>query len=174
MHDEGDPFAHIQGLEQGVEVSAMVDEAIRARAAVRQLVGVAHADEVGRDAAASWLQVWQHITPEIRRGRIAVQQHDGVALSHLDVRHLAAEDPSPLLLIRKCRRDNRLQLCVPHDAFLLSKIFCFAGNCVTHASCLCNRNTKLSASFFMEGCRAKFFVCSRIDLRRRNKFQFSG
>jgi hypothetical protein len=35
-----------------------------------------------------------------------VQQHDGVALSHVHVRHLAAEDPSPLLLVRKCRRDH--------------------------------------------------------------------
>ena len=49
---EGDPLVHIQGLEQGVEVAAVLDEAIRAGAAVRQLVGVAHADQVGGDAAA--------------------------------------------------------------------------------------------------------------------------
>ena len=57
MDDEGDPLAHIQGLEQGVEVAAVLDEAIRAGAAVRQLVGIAHADQVGGDAAAQWLQV---------------------------------------------------------------------------------------------------------------------
>src|SRR6266853_4015141 len=106
MDDEGDPLAHIQGLEQGVEVAAVLDEAIRAGATVRQLVGVAHADQVGGDTAASWLQVRQHVAPQVRRGGIAVQQHDGVALSHLHVRHLAAEDPPPLLLIRKCRRDH--------------------------------------------------------------------
>src|SRR3989442_5860775 len=82
MDDEGDPLAHIQGLEQGVEVAAVLDEAIRAGAAVRQLVGVSHAYQVGGDAAASWLQVRQHVAPEVRRGGIAVQQHDGVALSH--------------------------------------------------------------------------------------------
>jgi len=32
MDDEGDPLAHIEGLEQGVEVSAVLDEAIRAGA----------------------------------------------------------------------------------------------------------------------------------------------
>jgi hypothetical protein len=106
MDDEGDPLVHIQGLEQGVEVAAVLDEAIRAGATVRQLVGVAHADQVGGDAAASWLQVRQHVAPEVRRGGIAVQQHDGVALSHLHVRHLAAEDPPPLLLVWKCRRDH--------------------------------------------------------------------
>src|SRR5258707_7036234 len=107
MDDEGDPLVHFQGLEQGVEVAAVLDEAIRAGATVRQLVGVAHADQVRGDAAAAWLQVRQHVAPEVRRGGIAVQQHDGVTLSHLHVRHLAAEDPPPLLLERKCRRDHR-------------------------------------------------------------------
>src|SRR5262249_29257453 len=109
MDDEGDALVHIEGLEQGVEVAAVLDEAIRAGAAVGQLVGVAHADQVGGDAAAWWLQVRQHVAPEIRRGGIAVQQHDGVALSHLHVRHLAAEDPPPLLLVRKCRPVGRCQ-----------------------------------------------------------------
>src|SRR5262245_56603578 len=31
---------------------------------------------------------------------------DGIALSHLHVRHLAAEDTLPLLLIRKCCRNH--------------------------------------------------------------------
>jgi hypothetical protein len=115
MNDEGDPLVQIQGLEQGVEVAAMLDEAIGAGATVRQLVGVAHADQVGGDAAASWLQVRQHVAPEVRRGGIAVQQHDGVALSHVDVRHLATEDPPPPLRVRKCRRD--------HDGFSLCSLW---------------------------------------------------
>src|SRR5882762_9374429 len=72
MDDERDPLAHIQGLEQGVEVAAVLDEAIRAEATVRQLVGVAHADQVGGYAAAEYLQVRQHVAPEVRRGGVAV------------------------------------------------------------------------------------------------------
>ena len=105
-HDEGDPLSHIQGLKQGVEVAAVLDEAVRAGATVRQLVGVTHADQVGGDAAALFLEVRQHVAPEVRRGGIAVQQHDGVALSHHHVRHLAAEDTRPLLFVGKSCRDH--------------------------------------------------------------------
>jgi hypothetical protein len=106
MDDQGDTLAHIQGLEQGVEVTAVLDEPVRAGPAVRQLVGVTHADQIGGDAAAEWPQVRDDVAPEIRRGGIPVQQHDGVTVSHLRVRHLPAEDPSPLLLVRKSRRDH--------------------------------------------------------------------
>src|SRR6476620_819345 len=69
----------------------------------------------------------QHVAPEIRRGGIAVKQHDGVTLSDLHVRHLAAEDPPPLLLVWKCRRDHirfsfssRLSSACPHN---LTKLY---------------------------------------------------
>jgi hypothetical protein len=52
MDDQGDPLVHIQGLEQGVEVAAVLDEAIRVAATIRQLLGVAHADQVRGDTAA--------------------------------------------------------------------------------------------------------------------------
>ncbi len=102
MDDEGDPLAHIQGVEQGVEVAAVLYEAIRAGSTITQFVGVAHADQVGGDA----VQVRQHVAPEIRRGGITMQQHDGVALSDLHVRHLPAQDAPPLLLVRKCCKDH--------------------------------------------------------------------
>ena len=34
-----------------------------------------------------------------------MQKHDRVTLAHLDVRHLAAKNPPPLLFVRNCRRD---------------------------------------------------------------------
>src|SRR5262249_21126927 len=52
MDDQGDALAHIQSLEQGVEVTTVLDEPIRARPTVSQLVGIAHADQVGGNAAA--------------------------------------------------------------------------------------------------------------------------
>jgi hypothetical protein len=52
MDDERDPLVHFKSVEQGVEVATVLDEAIRAGTTVRQLVGVAHADQVGGDAAA--------------------------------------------------------------------------------------------------------------------------
>ena len=63
MDDEGDPIAHIQSIEESVKVAAVLDKAIRAGATIRQLVGVAHADQVGGDTAAQWLQVRQHVAP---------------------------------------------------------------------------------------------------------------
>jgi hypothetical protein len=41
VDDEDNPLAHIQGLKQGVEVTAVLDEPIRAGATVvRQVIGV--------------------------------------------------------------------------------------------------------------------------------------
>jgi hypothetical protein len=65
MNDQGDTLRHIQGFEQGVEVAAVLDEPVRAGSAVRQLVGVSHADEVRGDAAAKRLQVRNDVAPEV-------------------------------------------------------------------------------------------------------------
>ena len=52
MDDQSDPLVHAQCVEEGVKVAAVFDEAIRVRATVRQLIGVAHTDQVGGDATA--------------------------------------------------------------------------------------------------------------------------
>src|SRR5262249_30478893 len=93
-------------LEQGIEVAAVLDEAVLTSASVGQLFGVAHADQVGGNASAPWLQGRQNVAPEVRRGGVAGGEHHWDALSHLDVRHLAAEHSPPLLLVGKCRGDS--------------------------------------------------------------------
>jgi hypothetical protein len=45
-----------------------------------------------------------------------VQEHDGIALSNLYVRHLPAEDVPPLFLVRKYRRDH-VRLSCERDEF---------------------------------------------------------
>src|SRR5579859_529256 len=35
-----------------------------------------------------------------------MQEHNGIALAHFHVCHVAPEDSPPLLLVRKCRRDH--------------------------------------------------------------------
>src|SRR5262249_11942405 len=52
-----------------------------------------------------------HIAPEIRRGGIAVQENNGVAVSDLNICHLVAQDWLALLLERKvCRNHDRFSL----------------------------------------------------------------
>src|SRR5262245_40786443 len=70
VDDERDPLVNTQVVEQGIEVTAVLDEPIRSGSTVRQLVGLAHTDQIGGDAAAVWLEVRQHIAPEVRRGGI--------------------------------------------------------------------------------------------------------
>jgi hypothetical protein len=104
VDDQGDALAHIQRLEQRAEITAVLDEPIGTRPALRQLVGVAHTDQIGSDATAQRFQMRQHVAPQVRRGRIAVQEDDGIPSSRLHVRHLTAEHLASLLFVRKCGR----------------------------------------------------------------------
>jgi len=106
VEDKGDPLAHIERLEQAVEEAPVLDETVRAGAALRQLLRITHADQVGRDTAPERLQVWQNVAPEVGRGGITVQQHDGIPLANVHVGHLDAKHPPSPLLIRKLRRDH--------------------------------------------------------------------
>src|SRR5207249_2080618 len=53
---------------------------------------VAHAGEIRREAAAELHDVRDHVPPQVRRGRVAVQEDDRVAGSRLDVRDSGPED----------------------------------------------------------------------------------
>ena len=75
----------------------------RPRPGVVELLGVAHADEVGGDAAPERRHVGHDVAPEVRRGRVAVQEDDGVAPARLDVGHALAEHLDGPLRRRRVR-----------------------------------------------------------------------
>ena len=86
--DEHDALGEAKRVEPRVEVTGVVGEPVRA---VRRLAGVAHADEVGGEAARLSGQVRDDVAPQVGRRWVSVEEHDGVAVAGLDVRHLAVE-----------------------------------------------------------------------------------
>ena len=65
MADERHVGIDAEGLEQGIEMRAVLDEAVAVGAAGLELGGVPHADQVGRDAAAVTLEMGDHVAPQI-------------------------------------------------------------------------------------------------------------
>ena len=96
---EGHVLRDAERLEERVQVPAVLDERVAVGAAVLELVRVAHADQVRRDAAPLALEVRDDVPPQIRRRRVPVQQHDRVAGADFDVGHRGAEDFEALLLV---------------------------------------------------------------------------
>jgi hypothetical protein len=107
MDDQRHPLVHAQSCEQCVQVAAVLNEAIRSRAAVGQLLRVAHADQIGRKTASQFLEVGDDVAPEIGRRGVAMQEHNGVTGARLDIGRFAPQDVHTLLLIAKC--------CPHHD-----------------------------------------------------------
>jgi hypothetical protein len=91
MHDQGDALTHSEFLQQGVEVAAVFDEAVRLGSAVRQLVGVTHADQIRCDAASEGLEVGQHVALQVGGRGISVQQDNRIALANFDVGQAVAK-----------------------------------------------------------------------------------
>jgi len=75
-------------IEPGVEIASVIGVQIRHVG----LAGAAHPDKVGREAAAWLADPWQHVPPEIPRGRVTTEKYE---------RH-----PSPRLLAEHCRVEH--------------------------------------------------------------------
>jgi hypothetical protein len=89
VHDERDVCGQAEGVEPGVEVVGVVGEAVAGRGA-----GPAHADKIWGQAAAQVGDVRDDVAPQVRRGRVAVQEDYRVALAGFDVVHLGVEHAS--------------------------------------------------------------------------------
>ena len=99
MDDEGELLCGEDGVQPGVEVLAVVDEAV---GAVAGLAGVAHADQVGGEAASEGRDVRNDVAPEVGGGGVAVEEDDRlgrVAVAGVDVGHLAVEDADRVTLV---------------------------------------------------------------------------
>ncbi len=79
MNNECDVFGDAEVLPRGMEILAMLLESIPVRAAVRQFVAVAHADQIDGDAAALIRHMRHDVAPEVGGGRIAMLKDDGFA-----------------------------------------------------------------------------------------------
>jgi hypothetical protein len=99
MADEGDLARDAQRGEERFEIAPVLDQGVRIRSAAGQLLGVAHADQVGRDAPAARLEVRHDVAPQIGRGRVAVQEDDRVAPPGLDVGHRPVQHGAEPLLV---------------------------------------------------------------------------
>ena len=115
MLDERQRLLSDHLIDEGVKVADVAREAVAdmareavadvAREAVavglgagRDLVRVAHADEIRRDQpAAGGLDVRQDTSPQERGGRVAVKEHDRVPHAAFDIGHPAAEHFSKTL-----------------------------------------------------------------------------
>jgi hypothetical protein len=78
-----------QITEPFIEVLSMVQEII---AAVGQFFTAAHAHEIGRKAAALFRHMGNDVSPEIRRGRVTMEEDDGIPCAFVDIGHQARAD----------------------------------------------------------------------------------
>src|SRR6476660_2159754 len=106
VQDQRHAVAHVEGLEERVEVCAVLDEPVGVRPAVGQLPGVPHPHEVRGDAPAEAAQVRDHVAPLVRGGGVAVQQHDRVAGTLVDVGHRDAVHLDEPLRVPLLGRDH--------------------------------------------------------------------
>ncbi len=91
VQHEDDVLGGAEGFQQPVEELAVAHERVSLLVVRRELVRVAHADEIRGDAAPVADELGHGRAPQERRCRIAVQEHDRRPLAKLDVGHPAAE-----------------------------------------------------------------------------------
>ena len=103
---EDDVRRNANRLQQTVEVVPVFHEPVAVRPTLRQLRGIAHPDQVRRHQPALPLQVRHHVAPQVRRGRIAVQKDDRIALAMVDIGHLETVDLDPFLLVARVGGDH--------------------------------------------------------------------
>src|SRR5260370_10482587 len=106
MAHQGDALLHTEPVKECIQKASMLDEGVGSGTAGGQLLGVAHADEVGRDTTAQLQHMGDDVAPEVRRGGITMQKDDRVALAFVYRGYAPSQYLSLLLLIGKCCADH--------------------------------------------------------------------
>src|SRR5579872_3528083 len=88
VNHQRDAPVECERIEPCIEMLRVIDEAILAR---RGFSRVAHADKIRRETSRAIAEMRNDVAPQIRRGRIAVQEDDRIAGAYVDIRHLGAE-----------------------------------------------------------------------------------
>jgi hypothetical protein len=92
VNHERNVAGHADLIEEGIEILPVLDESVTIGSRVRQLVALAHPDQIGRKAAPLGHEVRHHVAPEHRRRRVSVKEYDRVAFAFFHVGHLVAKD----------------------------------------------------------------------------------
>jgi len=88
VHDQDDVLLEPHRREQGIEVAAVIDEAV---GAVGRVAGIAHADEIGGETASERQEIRNDVAPEIGRRRVAMEEDDRISLADIDIHHVGVE-----------------------------------------------------------------------------------
>jgi hypothetical protein len=83
MRDEGN-IGETKGMQPGIDIGKMIDKTI----CNMRLPGLPHANVIHRKTASVWFEMRDDIAPQIRRGGIAVEEHDGITGTRLQIVHL--------------------------------------------------------------------------------------
>ncbi len=84
-------MADTQRFQRRIEILPMFDELVALRTGMLELFGIAHADQIKRDAPSQVPDMRHDVAPQVRRGWVAVLKYDRVALAHFDIGHLLAQ-----------------------------------------------------------------------------------
>ena len=100
MHHQHQRRISAREAQKLVQVVAMLDKSVAIRAGRDKLFGIAHADQVRRNAGRDVEYVGNDVTPQVGRGRITVQKDNRTTAAAAVIGHALTEHLQALL--REC------------------------------------------------------------------------
>ena len=118
MYDKHNVVTDSDLVPQTVQKLPLLRVAVAVASRIVELVRIAHANEVTGDQSSEAFAVRHDVSPQVGRRRVAMLEHNGVALTLVNVGHAFALDLGKLFFSIGFR-------CYRHDdlLLLLSRIF---------------------------------------------------